>query len=146
MCLSLLGTWSGPGWIPGTSTLLQVLLSIQSLIFVDSPYFNEPGYDHNSPHHQRQSNDYNRQIRVATLQEAILGQIQCPSLMFEDCINCHFRLKKRYILEQVDEWEAMENEHDGQVSFIAGGGIPCSHKMMHKICDNIRKLINEKYH
>ena len=24
VCLSLLGTWSGPGWIPGTSTILQV--------------------------------------------------------------------------------------------------------------------------
>jgi hypothetical protein len=29
VCLSLLGTWSGPGWVPGTSTLSQVLLSIQ---------------------------------------------------------------------------------------------------------------------
>lgn len=27
MCLSLLGTWSGPGWIAGKSTLLQVCLS-----------------------------------------------------------------------------------------------------------------------
>lgn len=24
MCLSLLGTWSGPGWVAGKSTLLQV--------------------------------------------------------------------------------------------------------------------------
>jgi ubiquitin-protein ligase len=34
VCLSLLGTWLGPGWIAGESTLLQVLISIQSLIFV----------------------------------------------------------------------------------------------------------------
>jgi len=31
-------------WKPGTSTLLQVLISIQSLILVDAPYFNEPGF------------------------------------------------------------------------------------------------------
>jgi len=37
VCLSLLGTWEGPGWLPDTSTLLQVLLSIQSLIFVPDP-------------------------------------------------------------------------------------------------------------
>ena len=42
VCLSLLGTWDGPGWIPGESTLLQVLMSIQSLIFVNNPFFNEP--------------------------------------------------------------------------------------------------------
>ena len=45
VCLSLLGTWSGPGWDPLGSTLLQVLVSIQSLIFVSNPYFNEPGFE-----------------------------------------------------------------------------------------------------
>ena len=44
MCLSLLGTWSGPGWDPVRSTLLQVLVSVQALIMVDEPFFNEPGY------------------------------------------------------------------------------------------------------
>jgi ubiquitin-protein ligase len=40
VCLSLLGTWKGPGWDAATSTLLQVLVSIQSLIFVEQPFFN----------------------------------------------------------------------------------------------------------
>jgi ubiquitin-protein ligase len=44
VCLSLLGTWSGPGWIAGKSTLLQVLISIQSLILCEEPYLNEPGW------------------------------------------------------------------------------------------------------
>lgn len=47
VCLSLLGTWSGTdgeNWNKDTSTLLQALISIQSLIFVSQPYFNEPGF------------------------------------------------------------------------------------------------------
>jgi len=44
VCLSLLGTWSGPGWDPGRSTLLQALVSLQSLVLVPEPYYNEPGY------------------------------------------------------------------------------------------------------
>ena len=32
VCLSLLGTWSGPGWDPKESTILQIILSIQSMI------------------------------------------------------------------------------------------------------------------
>lgn len=43
VCLSLLGTWNGrpeEQWSP-KSTLLQVFVSIQSMIFVDLPYFNE---------------------------------------------------------------------------------------------------------
>jgi hypothetical protein len=61
VCLSLLGTWSGPGWVSGKSTLLQVrermanraigltrshqvLISIQSMILCEEPYLNEPGW------------------------------------------------------------------------------------------------------
>jgi hypothetical protein len=43
VCLSLLGTWSGDSggeaWNARTSTLLQVLVSIQSLIMVPEPYY-----------------------------------------------------------------------------------------------------------
>jgi ubiquitin-conjugating enzyme E2 O len=32
-------------WNPGTSTILQVLLSLQALVLNEKPYFNEAGYD-----------------------------------------------------------------------------------------------------
>jgi ubiquitin-protein ligase len=41
VCLSLLGTWSGPGWDPAISTLSQVLVSIQAQIMNEAPYYNE---------------------------------------------------------------------------------------------------------
>ncbi len=43
VCLSLLGTWSGAAGESWTkdSSLLQVFVSIQALIFVKEPYFNE---------------------------------------------------------------------------------------------------------
>ena len=47
VCVSLLGTWKGTGnenWNPNC-TLLQVLVSIQGLILVDEPFFNEPGLE-----------------------------------------------------------------------------------------------------
>jgi len=37
VCLSLLGTWSGPSWEPQRSTLLQVLVSLQGLVLVEEP-------------------------------------------------------------------------------------------------------------
>jgi ubiquitin-protein ligase len=45
VCLSLLGTWAGPGWAKGVSTLSQVLLSIQAQILVEKPYANEPSFE-----------------------------------------------------------------------------------------------------
>jgi hypothetical protein len=47
--LSLLGTWPGQGraemWDKASSSVLQLLVSIQALIFVEKPWFNEPGYE-----------------------------------------------------------------------------------------------------
>ena len=45
VCLSLLGTWRGQStenWDPKISTLLQVLISIQSIIMSDLVYYNKP--------------------------------------------------------------------------------------------------------
>ena len=43
ICLSLLGTWQGPTWDAQQSTILQVLVSIQAMIFCAEPWYNEPG-------------------------------------------------------------------------------------------------------
>ncbi|KAF3655073.1 putative ubiquitin-conjugating enzyme E2 25 [Capsicum annuum] len=48
VCLGLLNTWSGKGnekWLPKTSTMLQVLVSIQALILNANPFFDKPGYE-----------------------------------------------------------------------------------------------------
>ncbi|KAM3382753.1 putative ubiquitin-conjugating enzyme E2 38 [Capsicum galapagoense] len=48
VCLGLLNTWSGKGnekWLPKTSTMLQVLVSIQALILNANHFFDEPGYE-----------------------------------------------------------------------------------------------------
>ena len=45
VCLSLLGTWQGPGWEPGRSTIYQVLMSIQTQVLNKFPLENEPGYE-----------------------------------------------------------------------------------------------------
>ena len=44
VCLSLLGTWSGPGWTP-VCTLSSVLLALQAQVMVEYPMQNEPGYN-----------------------------------------------------------------------------------------------------
>lgn len=95
VCLSLLGTWAGPGWDPKTSTLLQVLVSIQSLILVPDPYFNEPGYEAqmSQPAGKAASTAYNRNIVLQTFRYAILQQMKTPSLVFADVIRDHFRIK-----------------------------------------------------
>jgi ubiquitin-protein ligase len=45
VCLSLLGTWDGPGWVSGQSNLYMVLAALQLQIFgAEHPYYMEPNY------------------------------------------------------------------------------------------------------
>lgn len=67
VCLSILGTWSGPAWTP-VHTLSSVLLSIQSLMN-DAPYRNEPGYEDKAGN--RELTTYNDCIRHETMRVAV---------------------------------------------------------------------------
>ncbi|KAF8639801.1 hypothetical protein AX17_001060 [Amanita inopinata Kibby_2008] len=118
VCLSLLGTWTGPGWVAGKSTLLQVLISIQSMILCEEPYLNEPGWANSggSP----QSRAYSANVRRMVIKTAMLGNLKNPPEPFGDVIRTHFQLKARHITKQLDEWLAMD---DGKAT-VSDGGFP----------------------
>ncbi|OTA76487.1 hypothetical protein M434DRAFT_42482, partial [Hypoxylon sp. CO27-5] len=69
ICLSLLGTWSGEPWRASQSTLLQVLVSIQSMILCEQPWYNEPGRE--DYENKAQSAKYNNDVRTWTMQYAL---------------------------------------------------------------------------
>lgn len=115
VCLSLLGTWSGPSWTPA-STILQVLVSIQSLVLVPDPYFNEPGYENRlgTNHGQEASKHYNERVRKDSALYAIQYNIRHPYPELEEGIRLHFALKRRYIRHFFKLWfscwdEAVQN-------------------------------------
>lgn len=109
VCLSLLGTWQGQegeSWNKDTSTFLQVLISIQSLILVEEPYYNEPGWerDMHTAKGKKKSFDYNDDIRYYTLKWAILNNMENPPYGFEELSKKHFEFKKEEILETSNLW------------------------------------------
>ena len=119
VCLSILGTWSGAAsesWMPGISTMLQVIVSIQSLVMIPYPYFNEPGNekDYHTEEKQIKSVKYNDHIRLNTMKWAMIDQIKNPSKGFEDIIRKHFALKSDYIKTICQKWvnECIENNID----------------------------------
>ena len=112
VCLSLLGTWAGPSWDPKTSTLLQVIVSIQSLILVADPYFNEPGVEAtmNTASGMAASAQYNAYIRVQTLRCAMLDMLQKSPYIFQDAVKLHFALKAHEIKAQCERWATQHAE------------------------------------
>ncbi|RPD67361.1 ubiquitin conjugating enzyme family protein [Lentinus tigrinus ALCF2SS1-7] len=122
VCLSLLGTWSGPGWIAGKSTLLQVLISIQSMILCEEPYLNEPGWANSGG--TPKSVAYSANVRRMVVRTAMLGNLKAPPEPWADVIRTHFRLKAKSITSQLDKWLA---EDDGAPTVSDGaynGKIP----------------------
>jgi len=137
VCLSLLGTWPGAAneeWNEETSTILQLMISIQSLIFVPEPYFNEPGYEStmNTESGRTQSRQYNENIRMQTVRWAMIDQLKNPSPGFEEVIKTHFRLKKEAVLEQIDQWTAefVAHAEEGHI------------KEFEKLAQELQRLLN----
>ena len=88
VCLSILGTWNGPGWSPANN-LSSVLLSIQSLMN-EKPYHNEPGFEEKSTGSRMSRRfglsredpvgQYNDIIRHETLRVAVLNMLDEDNL------------------------------------------------------------------
>jgi len=109
VCLSLLGTWpggKGEGWDPAASSVLQVLVSIQSLILVAQPYFNEPGFERSmgTPSGDNMNREYNANIQEGTLRYAILEALRKPKPEFESVIKAHFSARRDIILAECRTW------------------------------------------
>jgi len=116
VCLSILGTWSGQegeSWNPKTSTFLQVIVSIQSLILVEQPYFNEPGWERemHTQKGKKASAIYSEERMPSTIKFAMTNMIKNPPLGFEDVVHNHFKLKKDEIINNTLIWEQNATDH-----------------------------------
>ena len=73
ICLSILGTWSGPSWSI-VQTLTSVIISIQSLLG-EQPLRNEPGYEKSTVNETRMIG-YNQYVQYHTINYSILKTIK----------------------------------------------------------------------
>jgi baculoviral IAP repeat-containing protein 6 len=110
VCLSLLGTWHGGAaeekWDAKRSTLAQVFVSIQGLIFVDDPMFNEPGFDglRGLKEGDEKSARYNAEIRLFTIRHAMIDALKKPRRGVGATVRTHFSIKKWSVMRRVLRW------------------------------------------
>ncbi|XP_052178149.1 probable ubiquitin-conjugating enzyme E2 26 isoform X4 [Diospyros lotus] len=148
VCLSLLNTWSGSQnekWIPGVSTMLQVLVSIQGLILNAKPYFNEPGFARmsGSANGEKNSQQYNENTLILSL-KTMVYTMRRPPKHFEDFVFGHFYKRAQDILVACKAYK------DGaQVGCLAKGGVQdldagdksCSQHFKDTLADYITVLV-----
>ena len=114
VCLSLLGTWKGDkgeSWNSETSTFYQLLISIQSQILIDEPYFNEPGYEKyiGTSTGINNSKGYNENIYQYTIDHGIIDLLTITNNNdnypeFREVINEYFAHHKDDIINTMNLW------------------------------------------
>uniref|UniRef100_A0A1I8PX28 UBC core domain-containing protein n=1 Tax=Stomoxys calcitrans TaxID=35570 RepID=A0A1I8PX28_STOCA len=133
VCVSLLNTWTGKEsevWGP-KSTLLQVIVSIQGLILVPEPYFNEAGYDRQKDTQQGRENSrmYNEMVMIKMVQ-ATTKLIQNPPDLFRNEIIIHFKKNGMSMYERIKGWMELSKESHKRLleNNTKEGGEDCNSK------------------
>uniref|UniRef100_A0A8C7MNE0 (E3-independent) E2 ubiquitin-conjugating enzyme n=1 Tax=Oncorhynchus kisutch TaxID=8019 RepID=A0A8C7MNE0_ONCKI len=107
VCVSLLGTWIGKGTERWTSksSLLQVLISIQGLILVNEPYYNEAGFDSDRGLQEGYENSrcYNEMALIKTVQ-SMTQLLQTPIEVFQQEIRQHFTSSGWRLVHRLEAW------------------------------------------
>ena len=107
VCVSLLGTWSGKGTETWTadSNLLQLLVSIQGLILVPEPYFNEAGYERQKGTQIGEENSrmYN-EMAVLKLVQSMTRMVRNPAQPFAQEIEEHMRNNALKFMTRLRLW------------------------------------------
>ena len=79
VCLSMLNTWNGPGWVP-TNTISNVMIAIQGLVLNEEPLRNEPGFEFSN---KNTIDKYSQIIEYANISIAVLSMMEKPPKIFE---------------------------------------------------------------
>ena len=100
VCLSILGTWSGPSWTSAMD-ITNVLMTIQSILD-NNPIMNEPGYENvlNSPKGKKINDSYNKIIDFNTFNSLIYTNIKYrENTLFNEEITQNYIKNKDNILQ-----------------------------------------------
>lgn len=106
VCLSILGTWSGPEWT-SVMSLRSLILSLQSLL-CEHPLRNEPGYQQEDEM-SRRNISYNRIVNYFNWYHAIINMVNnpvCPG--FKDDIHRIYIQNYEKYVKLLDERRTFE--------------------------------------
>lgn len=102
ICLSILGTWSGPSWTPVMS-IKTIIMSIIALVMTNEPLKNEPGWE---TARKEDIEDYNNVVEYKSLKTGIIQQLthkqECFLPLYEHIIP---RIGRDFpkIMERIDK-------------------------------------------
>lgn len=113
VCLSMLNTWSGPGWVP-TNTISNVLIALQAIVLNEQPLQNEPGFE---TAHKDVLGRYNKIIEYANIKIAVIEMFIKQPPHFEvfkpkmtEILIKNIAFYRNYILSRINDLNKKEVE------------------------------------
>lgn len=111
VCLSILGTWSGPGWTSAMD-IVTVMITIQSLLD-KNPIMHEPGYENvlDSPKGRKININYNTILEYNTYNSLLYKNlIYKDDMLFKEEINNYYNFNKDKIIEYLKNKSNMQKD------------------------------------
>jgi len=96
VCLSILGTWQGPGW--EATMNLETVMNVLHMTFTEIPLQNEPGYENRKDSY---TDDYTEIVRYHTYNYAIINNLKNYSGFFKDIMKEEFNNRLPKIKENI---------------------------------------------
>ena len=83
--------------------MLQVLLSLQGLVLIADPYYNEAGYEvqRGTDEGKHNSRLYSENALLISLETSVLHIIKHPPRHFESLVVSHFKMSAGQIMSQI---------------------------------------------
>ncbi|KAF9435846.1 hypothetical protein BGZ76_005394 [Entomortierella beljakovae] len=128
VCLSLLNTWHGKDqtetWTP-SSSVLQLLISLQGLVLVPEPYYNEAGFEKfiGTKEAERNSELYNEKVYLLSLR-TIQTILNNPPAPFEKETHYFYFTKgklEQTVIEGLELIDRSETTFEAEAKGSSGG-------------------------
>jgi ubiquitin-protein ligase len=104
VCLSMINTWAGPGWLP-SYTIDKVVIAIQALVMNENPLVNEPGHENDTKDVLKA---YNRAVLHQNYALGIIRMYQslnCKPLgIFKDIIINKINENKEFYINKLEKY------------------------------------------
>ncbi|KAG0064809.1 hypothetical protein BGZ89_008829 [Linnemannia elongata] len=127
VCLSLLNTWHGKDqtetWTP-SSSILQLLISLQGLVLVPEPYYNEAGFEKfvGTEEAARNSELYNEKVYLLSLKTIQTILNHPPTALSKEVRHFYFERQKleQVVIEGLELIAHSEAEADAEAESVDG--------------------------
>lgn len=141
ICLSILGTWTGPSWT-SCQSIKSILLNLQALMN-KNPLTNEPGYD-TLPETDPKNKEYNKLITFFNYKGALMEMLYNPPVGFEfflPLMREHFNKNYGQIMKNIKELFVHDGEH--VYSSCYGFSTYTRYRLLYMSFGNLYKMLNQ---